>query len=96
MSSDSASISVEQLEQEIAQQQVLFNDLRAKHGVGSAELEGAKNKLSELKKALGKTKGKAGGTADAAGGKKKDRLLLKTAKVCMTRLFRTFICSNVI
>ncbi|KAF9449986.1 histidine-tRNA ligase [Macrolepiota fuliginosa MF-IS2] len=79
MSSDSAPISVEQLEQEIAQQKALFNDLRSQHAAGSPELEDAKKKLSELQKALGLLK-KADGPKDAAGGKKKERLLLKTAK----------------
>ncbi|KXN85998.1 Histidine--tRNA ligase, mitochondrial [Leucoagaricus sp. SymC.cos] len=80
MSSDSAPMSVEQLNQEIAQQQALFNELRTKHGAGAPKLEEARKKLSELKAAIGKAKGKAGGSGDAAGGKKKERLLLKTAK----------------
>lgn len=81
MSSDSPPINVEQLEQEIAQQTTLFNTLRSQHPAGSPELENAKKKLSELKKTLGQSK-KGEGSKDAAGGKKKERLLLKTAKVC--------------
>lgn len=84
MSSDSAPISLEQLEQEIAQQKALFNDLRSQHAAGSPELEEAKKKLGELQKALALSKSKGDASKDAAGGKKKERLLLKTAKVCTT------------
>lgn len=79
MSSDS--VPIEQLNLDVAQQQTLFNDLRAKHAAGSPELEEARKKLSELKMALGKAKGRASASAEVAGGKKKERLLLKTAKV---------------
>jgi hypothetical protein len=57
--------------QQIAQQTSLFNDLRTKNA-DQALIDEAKKKLGELKKSLG-------GARDA--GKKKERLLLKTAKV---------------
>ena len=70
-----------QLEEEIAKQKALFNELRSKTPAGSPELEDAKKKLGELLKALGLSKSKGDAPKDAAGGKKKERLLLKTAKV---------------
>jgi len=82
MSSDSTLLSTEQLERDVAQQQMLFNELRINPTADSSELNEAKKKLSQLKMELGKAKAKAGGPVDAAGARKKDRLLLKTAKVC--------------
>lgn len=81
MSSDSTLMSIEQLERDVTQQQVLFNELRINPTAGSSELDEARKKLSQLKMELGKVKGKASGPADAANGKRKGRLLLKTAKV---------------
>jgi len=83
MSSDSTLVSTEQLERDVAQQQVLFNELRISPTAGSSELNEAKKKLSQLKMELGKAKGKAGSPVD--GGKRKERLLLKTAKVRGTK-----------
>jgi hypothetical protein len=65
------------LEQEIAQQTTLFNELRLKNAEASVQDE-AKKKLGELKKSLALSKG-GGGSKDA--GKKRERLMLKTAKV---------------
>lgn len=67
---------VESLNQEIAERSALFNDAR-KQGADAAIIEEHKVKLGELKRALGQLMG-ASGSKDA---KKKDRLLLKTAKV---------------
>ena len=79
--------SVQELEADIAAQKAIFNDLRAQ----GAPLEEAKKQLGDLQKTLALVKG-AGKEkekkADGSGGqqvegqsKKKERLLLKTAKV---------------
>ena len=74
----------ESLAAEIAQQTTLVNELRLQNTDLTA-LDAAKKKLGELKKTLGAI-GKAvessvaAGTGDSKDGKKKDRLLLKTAK----------------
>lgn len=68
---------VESLTQEIAEHSALFNDAR-KQGADAAIIEEHRQKLAELKKTLGQLK-HAAGAKDA--GKKRDRLLLKTAKV---------------
>ncbi|KAF4605988.1 Cytoplasmic and mitochondrial histidine tRNA synthetase [Pleurotus pulmonarius] len=65
----------ETLATEIATQTTLLNDLRLQKAE-AALVEDAKKKLGELKKTLATLRG--GGTKDA--GKKKERLLLKTAK----------------
>ncbi|KAE9407866.1 histidyl-tRNA synthetase [Gymnopus androsaceus JB14] len=77
--------SLSTLEQEIQSQNALFNELRLS-GTNPAGLEEVKKKLGELKKSLGQARKAAAaessagsGTKDAAG-KKKDRILLKTAK----------------
>ena len=67
----------ESLNQEIAQQTTLFNELRLQNGDPST-VEEVKKKLGELKKSLGALMKAAGGSKDT---KKKERLLLKTAKV---------------
>lgn len=67
---------VESLNQEIAERSALFNDAR-KQGTDAAIIEEHKVKLGELKRALGQLMG-ASGSKDT---KKRDRLLLKTAKV---------------
>lgn len=70
---------------EITQQIALVNELRLQNTDPTA-LDAARKKLSELKKTHGVI-AKAGassgatGTSDSKGGKKRDRLLLKTAKV---------------
>lgn len=72
----------ELLATEITQQTALVNELRLQN-VDPTALDAAKKKLGELKKTLGAI-GKAEASSGAAGtadGKKKDRLLLKTAKV---------------
>lgn len=75
----------ESLTAEITQQTALLNELRLQN-TDAAALDAAKKKLGELKKTLGAI-GKAetspglAGTSDGKDGKKKDRLLLKTAKV---------------
>lgn len=67
----------ESLNQDIVQQTTLLNALRLQNAEDSA-VEEAKKKLGELKKSLGALTKAAGGGKDA---KKKERLLLKTAKV---------------
>ncbi len=71
---------VETITQEIAEANAFFNDAR-KQGADAAIIEGHKKKLGDLKRALGQLQG---GSKDA--GKKKERLLLKTAKVCPTHI----------
>lgn len=72
----------EELNQEIAQQSALLNDLR-KQQADAAAVEEVKKKLGELKKTLAQVKG--GSKEDS---KKKERLLLKTPKVSFTRRVR--------
>lgn len=78
--------SLNSLEGEIETQNALFNELRLS-GSDPAGLEEVKKKLGELKKSLGQAKAKAaadGATASGSkevAGKKKERILLKTAKV---------------
>lgn len=62
------------LEEQIAQQTTLMNELRLKKDPG---LDAVRSKLAELKKALGVQRKELG----LDSGKKKERLLLKTAKV---------------
>lgn len=77
--------SLDSLEGEIETQNALFNELRLS-GSDPAGLEEVKKKLGELKKSLGQAKAKAaadGSTASSSkevAGKKKERILLKTAK----------------
>ncbi|KZP29283.1 histidine-tRNA ligase [Athelia psychrophila] len=66
----------ESLNQEIAQQNTLCNDLRQQNAEASL-VEEAKKKLGELKKSLGALNKAAAGGKET---KKKERLLLKTAK----------------
>ena len=73
----------ESLSQEIAQQTTLFNELRLQNAEPSS-VEEAKKKLGELKKALGALAKTAGAGKDA---KKKERMLLKTAKVRVKSCF---------
>ena len=68
----------ESLTQEIAEQSAVVAKLKAEAS-DVAALEAEKKKLSELKKNLNLLKNTANGGKDA--GKKKERLLLKTAKV---------------
>lgn len=71
---------MDSLQQEIEQQTQLLNDLRKQNA--ASELVGeAKKKLSDLKRLQAPSKG-AGGAKDS-GEKKRERLLLKTAKVCL-------------
>ncbi|KIK68467.1 hypothetical protein GYMLUDRAFT_54097 [Collybiopsis luxurians FD-317 M1] len=77
--------SIETLEREIDSQTALFNQLRLS-GSDPAGLEEVRKKLGELKKSFGQAKVKAKAAADGTAGskdaseKKKDRILLKTAK----------------
>lgn len=57
---------------------VALNDLRLQNADASS-IDAAKKRLGELKKSMAAI-ASAGGSKDA--GKKKERLLLKTAKVC--------------
>ena len=70
---------LQDLDTVIAEQSALFNQLKAKADpTAAAELEAARVKLGDLKKSRGALLRAAG-----AGGKdkKRERLLLKTAKV---------------
>jgi hypothetical protein len=78
---ENSATNLEQLEQLVAQQTELFNALRLQYPAGSPKLEDTRKKLSELKKTLGQSK-KDDAAKDSAG-KKKERLLLKTAKVSL-------------
>ena len=73
-------VTIQELDAAIAEQSTLFNQLKAKADTAeAAELEDARVKLGELKKSRGALLKAAGaGSKD----KKRDRLLLKTAKVC--------------
>lgn len=66
----------ESLSAEIEEQTKLFNKLRLENAEPAA-MEDVRKRLGELKKALGQMNAQAGGS-----GKKKERLLLKTPKVC--------------
>lgn len=66
----------EELNREIAQQSRLLNDLRRQQA-DAATVEEVKKKLGDLKRALGQL---SGGSREES--KKKERLLLKTPKVC--------------
>jgi len=70
--------SSEILQQQIDQQTLFFNDLR-KQNAAPALIDEAKKKLGDLKKSLALSKGTSG--AKDAAGKKRERLMLKTAKV---------------
>ena len=71
---------LQELETAIAEQSALFNQLKARADpAGASELEAARVKLGELKKSRGALLQASGaGSKD----KRKERLLLKTAKVC--------------
>ena len=105
-SNDASPTTPEALEAEIAVQTARFNELRlnADKSVATPEaLADAKKRLADLKKALGQAKSagkekkpKAEGAAAAPapqGEKKKERLLLKTAKVCRDPSLSLFIYS---
>ncbi|GLB41153.1 putative histidyl-tRNA synthetase [Lyophyllum shimeji] len=66
------------LQQEIEKQTTLLNDLRTQKAAQEL-VDEAKKKLGELKKTLAQTTGAAAGAAKDAG-KKRERMLLKTAK----------------
>ena len=66
----------ESIAQEIAQQTALFNDLRKQQAEASA-VDEVKKKLGELKRSLAALTGES----SKDGGKKKERILLKTPKV---------------
>jgi histidyl-tRNA synthetase len=71
-----ASTTAEELNQQIVQQSALLNDLRKQQAEPSV-VDEVKKKLGDLKRALGQL---TGGAKDSS--KKKERMLLKTAKVC--------------
>jgi histidyl-tRNA synthetase len=77
---DSASLSTA-----IAEQTARFNALRLQKDADPAEIEETKKKLGELKKSWGEINranaGAAKASSSAAEAKKRERLLLKTAKV---------------
>ena len=72
-------VTLQELDSAIAEHSALFNQLKAKADpTEAAELEAARVRLGELKKSRGALLQAAGaGSKD----KKKERLLLKTAKV---------------
>jgi hypothetical protein len=69
---------MDSLQQEIKQQTERFNDLR-KLNVAAERIREAREKLSDLKRLHALSKGADAGKD--SGGKKRERLLLKTAKV---------------
>lgn len=71
------SSSIDTLQQEIEQQSIFFNDLR-KQNAAPALLDEAKKKLGDLKKSLALSQ--AASVEKDVGGKKRERLMLKTAK----------------
>ncbi|KAA1467858.1 histidine-tRNA ligase [Dentipellis sp. KUC8613] len=68
---------VQSLTKEVEEQSKLYNELRLKNAE-AAELDAVRKRLGELKKSLAIANNGAGGSKE--GGKKKERLLLKTAK----------------
>ncbi|KAJ6520547.1 hypothetical protein C8R45DRAFT_63285 [Mycena sanguinolenta] len=68
--------SIESISEQITNQTALFNQLRLQNAEPSM-IDEAKKKLGELKKSLALSKGSDGSTP---GAKKRERLLLKTAK----------------
>ncbi|KAF7340903.1 Histidine--tRNA ligase, mitochondrial [Mycena sanguinolenta] len=70
--------SIESVSEQIANQTALFNQLRLQNAEPSL-IDEAKKKLGELKKSLALSKGSDGSTPKD-GAKKRERLLLKTAK----------------
>ena len=73
-----APATVESLTEQITVQNALVNKLREDRAE-AVTLDEARKRLGELKKTLGQMKASASGERDS--GKKKERLLLKTAKV---------------
>jgi histidyl-tRNA synthetase len=84
-----ADIDIPSLEQKIAEQSAIYNDLK-QSGSDPAAMDTAHKALGELKRALGKAKSAAsGGKAKDKEKEKeaaKDRILLKTAKVCRSSI----------
>lgn len=80
--SGSAEVSVDTLQNEIDEQTTVFNQLKLSGGEGLAAV---KTRLAELKKSLNLMKNSVSGGKDT--GKKKERLLLKTAKVRELAIF---------
>jgi hypothetical protein len=73
--------STESINQEIAQQTALFNELRLQKADSTA-IDEAKKKLGDLKRSLALLGGNsASGSGSKDAGKKRERLLLKTGKV---------------
>ncbi|KAJ7842254.1 hypothetical protein B0H14DRAFT_2512003 [Mycena olivaceomarginata] len=70
--------SIESISEQISNQTALFNQLRLQNAEASL-IDEAKKKLGELKKSLALSKG-SDASASKDGGKKRERLLLKTAK----------------
>ena len=71
----------ESLTAQIAEQSALLNDLRKQQAEASV-MEEVKKKLGELKRTLGQISG----GSSKEGGKKKERILLKTPKVRCAKL----------
>jgi histidyl-tRNA synthetase len=75
--------SIESIQEQITNQTALFNQLRLQNAETSV-IDEAKKKLGELKKSLALSKGSDSSAAAGVpkdGAKKRERLLLKTAKV---------------
>ena len=75
---------VESLNQEIAERTAAWNDAK-KSGADPSVVEEHRVKLGELKKALGQLMA-SNRAKDGKEDKKRERLLLKTAKVCTVLL----------
>ncbi|KAF7347238.1 Histidine--tRNA ligase, mitochondrial [Mycena venus] len=71
--------SIESISEQITNQTALFNQLRLQNAEPSL-IDEAKKKLGELKKSLALSKGSDAAAGSKDGGKKRERLLLKTAK----------------
>jgi histidyl-tRNA synthetase len=86
----STTTSADSIDSEITQQTALLNELRLQKADSSA-IDGVRQRLSELKRSQAVSRTEAGSSKDVlAASKKKERLLLKTAKVKIIGLFRRF------
>ena len=72
----------ESIAQEISQQTALFNDLRKQQAEASV-IDEVKKKLGELKRSLASLTGES---SKDGGKKNKERILLKTPKVCCVQV----------
>jgi histidyl-tRNA synthetase len=80
---------LESLNNDISAANARLTELR-QQAADAALVEEAKKRLGELKKSLMLLQNSAGGSKDA--GKRKERMLLKTAKVRCRRCWRSYLC----